>query len=121
MAVTLTVDDIEAIASAVAEKMRREVLPTAVHVEPEYTLPPNSFLPLEMAIIYFPVYNVPSDVAPAVVKSDYKIQVERLRVDIRNGEFRSGSEVQKKGHRWLVNPSAYQQRKIKEQIRKKVC
>ena len=45
---------------------------------------------------------------------------EALRHAIRNGEFLSGSEIQKRGRRFVVDVQAYKTRKAKEQSRRRV-
>ena len=46
---------------------------------------------------------------------------EGIRHAARQGEFKSGAELQKQGSRIGVNPMAYLARKEKEQKRLKVC
>ncbi|MEO1399702.1 MAG: hypothetical protein AAFV72_00425 [Cyanobacteria bacterium J06635_1] len=45
---------------------------------------------------------------------------ESLRHAIRNGEFLSGIEIQKRGRRFVVDVQAYRARKTREQSRRRV-
>ena len=45
---------------------------------------------------------------------------ESLRHAIRKGEFLSGTEIQKRGRRFVVDVLAYKTRKTKEQSRRRV-
>ncbi len=67
--------------------------------------PPNIYLPPKDAVKYLPVFG----------------SAEGIRHAARQGEFKSGAELQKQGGRIGVNPMAYLARKEKEQKRLKVC
>lgn len=88
---TLTDSDIEAIVESLATAQAIAV--------------PNIFLPPKDVIKYLPVF----------------LTAGGIRNAVRNGEFKSGSEVQKHGGRLGINPRAYLARKEREQKKVRIC
>ena len=115
---TLSEADIERIAQRTAQHLYQLMHEEKLEVGDRV---PEGFLPLHIAILYLPVYGVPSDVEPFLVKREHKKELQRLRIDIRRGEYKSGKEAQKKGQLWMLNVRAYKARKEREQTRRKVC
>ena len=115
---TLSEADIEAIAQRTAQVVIQILNEQKTKVGDRV---PEGFLPSRIAILYLPIYGVPVDADPSVVQATYRNEMEKLRADIRAGEYKSGREVQKKGRLWAVNVRAYLARKEREQSKCKVC